>query len=508
MEGHNQFDIFDKSGFMPHGHCYLWEEDVLYMHVISDSFIALSYFLIPFALIYISSKRKDIRYGYMLVMFGLFIVMCGTTHVFGIITVWDPIYRLEAWIKAGTAAVSLITAVSLYPLLPKILKLPSPEQLKSKNEDLEKEVKLRKDAEMRERQSRKYIEYLMATSTSGIYAFDTEYKITEWNPALEQWRNVTKSEVINRNIFEAFPELHNSPFGKLIKEVLGGVSTTGVEVKSTFTEMWFDVSFVPVYDDHAEIIGGLAVLNDITARKMVEEELRQKNEELKASNKELQQFAYIASHDLKAPLRGISTLSQWLLEDYGEKLGEEGRSSLILLQERAKRMHRLIEGILQYSRIGRMRESIEETDVNVVLSELPKLLTIPKNIELIINKDLPVLEMEVTHINQIFLNLVGNAVKYNDKEKGEVRIKYSDLGDRHQFTVSDNGPGIDPKYHERIFEMFQTLQPDEDTESTGIGLTVVKKIVEFYGGEIIVDSEEEKGAAFIFTLPKKIPGRK
>jgi light-regulated signal transduction histidine kinase (bacteriophytochrome) len=220
-------------------------------------------------------------------------------------------------------------------------------------------------------------------------------------------------------------------------------------------------------------------------------------------NAELKDFAYVVSHDLKAPLRAVSKLAEWIATDYADAIDEEGKKLIDLLLGRVKRMHNLIEGILQYSRIGRMGLKATRVDLNTLVQEVIDLVAPPENInKILIEGRLPVVRGKLTRLKQIFQNLMDNAVKYMDKPGGEIRISCVDEGNHWKFSVMDNGPGIDEKYFNKIFKIFQTLAPRDQLESTGIGLTLVKKIVETSGGKIWVKSEIGKGSTFFFTLPK------
>ncbi len=231
--------------------------------------------------------------------------------------------------------------------------------------------------------------------------------------------------------------------------------------------------------------------------------LKTVNINLDAANKELESFAYVVSHDLKAPLRGVASLSNWLMADYADKLDDEGRQSLSLLVSRVTRMNNMIDGILHYSRVGRIKEELVEVDLKLMLDELIDMLTVPTHIEIKVETELPAIVCEKTRIFQVFQNLLSNAVKYMDKPKGEIRVGHVDEGDFYKFYVSDNGPGIEAQYFEKIFQIFQTLKPRDELESTGVGLTIAKKIVELQGGKIWVESKPGEGSAFWFTIAKK-----
>ncbi len=225
-------------------------------------------------------------------------------------------------------------------------------------------------------------------------------------------------------------------------------------------------------------------------------------QELKASNQELTDFAYVVSHDLKAPLRAIRTISDWLSVDYQDKLDEQGKENLLLLQNRVGRMQSLIDGVLQYSRVGRTEQSTEIIDLGQFVPEIVASLDAPEHISIQIANDLPTICANRIRITQVFQNLLGNAIKYMDKPQGTILVDCVHDEGYWQFSVSDNGPGIEERHFDQIFKLFQTLAPRENAESTGVGLTIVKKIIELYGGEIWVQSEVGKGSTFFFTLPQ------
>jgi len=231
----------------------------------------------------------------------------------------------------------------------------------------------------------------------------------------------------------------------------------------------------------------------------LEERVSERTEELEKSNAELEQFAYVASHDLKAPLRGVGNLANWIEEDVREGSFEKLSEYVMLMQRRVVFMEKLIDGLLEFSRVGRMHVEVEKVDIADIIAELRE--EYPE-IEIHFHRECdqcPIL-VNSLRISQIFFNLVNNAVKYNDKEKTIIHISCKAQEEYCQFTVADNGPGIEPKYHEKIFQIFQTLQSKDDTNGTGIGLALVKKIVEEYDGEISVESTEGKGTKFIFTI--------
>ena len=225
-------------------------------------------------------------------------------------------------------------------------------------------------------------------------------------------------------------------------------------------------------------------------------------QDLERSNQELQQFAYIISHDLKAPLRAIHSLVQWIAEDYADKFDEDGREQLDLLQGRVRRMDQLIEGVLHYSRIGRIREPLFPVNLNKLLPEIIDLLVPPAHIQVRVTSRLPVVVCEKVRMGQVFQNLISNAIKFMDKPQGEITITCTEDAQFYRFGIQDNGRGIEEKDHARVFQIFQTLHSGDEYGSTGIGLTLVKKIVALHGGTVSLTSQYGQGSLFEFTLPK------
>jgi len=225
--------------------------------------------------------------------------------------------------------------------------------------------------------------------------------------------------------------------------------------------------------------------------------LRETERDLLKSNEELSQFAYVASHDLKAPLRAVANLSTWIAEDIQE--GKDVSKSVTLIKNRIIRMENLINGLLEYSRIGRMHTEVELIDLQKLMKELEE----THSVKITIPKPLPVIEYNSLRIGQVFSNLVGNSIKHHhDINNIQISVLCEEKSHEYILSVVDNGPGIAPQYHQKIFEIFQTLRPKDEVESTGIGLSLVKKIIEDNDGKIWVESQEGFGSKFSFTIPK------
>jgi signal transduction histidine kinase len=264
---------------------------------------------------------------------------------------------------------------------------------------------------------------------------------------------------------------------------------------------------VPVRGDDGRVREWVGVHADITAEAAARAQREALIAALERSNRDLDQFAYVASHDLKAPLRGISNLSTWIEEDLDAVMTPETREQMALLRGRVQRMEALIDGVLQYARAGRARAAPERVDVGALVREAAELLAPPAGARVEVADDLPPVVAERVPLQQVFLNLVGNALKYAGRPDAVVRVGWRAARPGWpEFWVADNGPGIAPEYHERVFGIFQTLQSRDRVEGTGIGLSVVKKIVEGQGGRVWVESAAGAGATFRFTWPSAPAG--
>ncbi len=271
------------------------------------------------------------------------------------------------------------------------------------------------------------------------------------------------------------------------------------------------------YDAEGKAVRMIGMAQDISERKQYESMLQQRSQELesmnnslfKAStllaerNQELDRFVHIVSHDLKAPLRGIANLAGWLEDDLSEQLPEENRSQLQLMRQRVDRMDSLINGLLEYARVGRTNVVTEVIDVPELLAEILDSLAIPSTFTVETECQVSTLVARRILLSQVLMNLISNALKYHHRLDGILCVGVRDLGKHYEFWVQDNGPGIPAEAHTRIFEIFQTLKPSSSTESTGIGLSIVKKIVEVEGGTIHLESAVGVGSTFRFTWPKQ-----
>jgi len=348
--------------------------------------------------------------------------------------------------------------------------------------DITKVVELEK----RIKEERDNLNLIFESMVDGIYIVSKDYEIEFMNKVLidvvgDQTGDICYKVFHNRE--EPCPQC-KSP------EVMNG-KTVRWEWYSLRMNKTYDLVETPLTNIDGTI-SKLMIFRDITDRKRLEEERicagerqLQLLDELEKANTELKDFAYIVSHDLKAPLRAITSLATWISTDYGDMLDEEGKEQLDLLLNRVKQMHNLIESILQYSRIGRMKEKKEELDLNTLVSDVIKMIDPPEDLVITVEDKLPTILCERTLMEHVFQNLLSNAVQYMDTPKGKITIGCREETGYWKFYVADNGPGIEARYYDKIFQIFQTLKPRDEVESTGVGLSIVKIIVEMKGGDIL-----------------------
>ena len=275
-----------------------------------------------------------------------------------------------------------------------------------------------------------------------------------------------------------------------------------LKYKKNGKTFWSQITMTPITSDENNSQQFIFIESDITPRKIAEERMQQYNINLEKTNKELDKFAYVVSHDLKAPLRAIGNLTGWIEEDMADRLPEDIRGHFNIIKGRVVRMEGLINGILDYTKAAKNEGELQKFKSDDLLRESIDLIGVPDNAVVHVRDQMPEMQAEKVKLQQIFMNLIHNAVKYNDKEDIQVDIGCEDLGAEYKFYVKDNGPGMDSKYHDKIFVIFQTLNARDEVEARGVGLAIVKKIIEEEGGRIWVESEKGKGATFCFTWPK------
>jgi PAS domain S-box-containing protein len=342
----------------------------------------------------------------------------------------------------------------------------------------------------------------------GVIIANPEGKINFVNPAfLNIFRYKDQNEVIGKNAAELFASNKVRKFADLtavIDKVKGDREEFNVhrEDGSVFS---VEVSCSNVTDKAGNIIGRMAFFVDVSERNEIKKKLKRTVAELKRSNTDLQQFAYVASHDLQEPLRMVASYTQLLEKRYKDKLDTDAKEFIQFAVDGALRMQKLINDLLSYSLVSTRQKPVKPTDCNSVLGQVIANLsvTIEQNNDIITNDDLPTVMADESQMQELFKNLVGNAIKFRSEHAPRVHVSAKQDRNKWIFSVQDNGLGIDLQYKDKIFLIFQRLHSKEEYPGTGIGLAICKRIVERHGGKIWVDSDVGKGSTFYFTLPVK-----
>ena len=367
-----------------------------------------------------------------------------------------------------------------------------------------RDITERREMEEALRKSEQHYSALVGSMTDAVFRFKGKW-ITWCNDRVEKMYGYTREELTGKEASFLLPE------GESLQEFMVKVSAALAEPGHFHSSgrvrkkngSLMDVEYIVSKIKGGETVELVAVSRDITERVKVEEKLKQTMAELSRSNTELEQFAYVASHDLQEPLRMVASYTQLLGRRYKDKIGADADEFIGYIVDGATRMQQLINDLLSYSRVGTRGKPFETTECEVILEKalLNLKTTIEENHAVVTHDVLPALMADSSQLVQLFQNLVGNAIKFHGDERPEVHIGAERNGTQWIFSVRDNGIGIDPKYFERIFVIFQRLHARAEYPGTGIGLAICKKIVERHKGRIWVESQPGKGSTFNFTIP-------
>lgn len=564
--------LLSHDRYIPHGHCYLWQPSLVWLHLLTDALIALAYFSIPLMLIYfVKEKKENTPFPNIFILFSLFIICCGFTHTMGVITLWYPVYWLSGLVKAITALVSLLTAFELFPVIPVALALPSPEKLRKINITLEEEINKKNIAQEQLLFLNQNLENIVQKRTAEIaevnkllqkkinfkqlisnianlfininytnfsdnftdvirdicltfqldggslvflnenYDFPSQYfypETTQVNHLVEDipslFTKIKDLELIKQNnIEESFSQDFFIVQNK-IKSLLASPIHSHGELKAVLI-LWHQeviTDWDSVEENSLNLISNIIVnaLDNYSLNRALEA----RNQELKRSNEELEQFAHVASHDLQEPLRTIASFSDLLVAEYQDVLDQEGREYLEFIFSASSQMKLLIQDLLSLSRVQQKPCLFTLVNVNELVQNVLDLLSVKVREKgaVIICDSLPIVAGDQIQLLQLWQNLLNNALKFGDKSSLLIKITVESREDHWLFSVSDNGIGIAPEYQEKIFVIFQRLNSRHEYDGTGIGLTLCRKILTRHGGKIWVQSELGEGSTFFFTIPK------
>lgn len=340
----------------------------------------------------------------------------------------------------------------------------------------------------------------------AIITLDVDGNIVNWNKGAEHIKGYTAKEIVGKNFrifYTAAARADNTPEKILAAAARNGrVQHDDYRVRKDGTLFWGSVTMTALHNNEGEVTGFIKITRDLTQRKLMEDQTFQYLSKLEMENRELEQFTYIASHDLQEPLRSISTLVELVASEYAGKLDENADSYLRFIRESSNRMSDLIKALLDYSRIGKVKVK-EAVDCNqVILNVVDDLrAAIQESKAQVIMENLPVVQAYPIELKLLFQNLLSNAIKFRQKDKSPViRITCVKKEHEYEFTFADNGIGIAPRHQEKVFEIFQRLHNKLQFEGTGIGLAHCKKIVTLHGGRIWLSSIPGEGSQFYFTI--------
>lgn len=495
------------AGFMPHGMCYAWRADILWLHVGSDALIAAAYLSIPFALMTFVRRRQDLEFRWVFHLFAAFILWCALTHAMNVWVIWQPDYGAQGLIKLATAAVSLATAVVLWPLIPQALAVPGPAQLKRANIELEEardrleERVAQRTAELSE--ARERLRLVIDASPSGMLLVDEQGNIEIANGAIESLFGYSREALLGERVELLVPDgvrsLHRQYRDDYLRAPRARPMAEDADLfarRRDGTTFPVEIGLSPLSMDGKFHV--LASVMDITHRKRTEQALRQ-------SNEDLEQFAYAASHDLQEPLRAVSGCLKMLKEHLGDELDAEADELMTHAVDGAERMRVLIDDLLAYSRIDRRGGRFEAVALSAAVGDALSQLEVAvaeSDARVDIADDLPVVRGDRTQLTLLLQNLMNNAIKYCSAERSPLVRVDARRGDGQWIvSVSDNGIGIAAEHRERVFQIFKRLHTRRQYQGTGIGLAICARIVKRHGGTLWLESEPGEGSIFHFSIP-------
>ena len=509
----------DHSAFMPHGICYLWKPELVWLHAVSDAVIALAYYAIPPALIYLVYRaRREARalgmpgparglpYEWVYLAFGLFIVACGTTHVMGVINVWHPSYWLSGGVKVVTALASVATAIALPPLMPRA-------------------IALFREARISELQHAQLAQLaaIVEHSDDAIFTETLDGVVSSWNAGAARLYGYPAERMVGARLVDTIAPGRHQEIGVLLSRVAKGESVTHYETRRTTAdgrEIDISLTMSPVRNALGDVVAASAIARDITDRRRAEQRnlelaraqlAREEAEKLAADLSELSdaksEFLAVMSHELRTPLNAVVGYVDVLDTGVHGPLTERQRDDLKRINRSVEHLRGLIDQILRFTRLEAGLDDAEAIDFDLahVVEEAVQIVEPAAEA-----RALPVereaepgitLRGDPVYVRQILVNLLSNAIKFT--QQGSVRVTAAREGGRIRIVVADTGIGISAEYLPRVFDPFWQVDRGRArrTEGIGLGLTVAQRLAREMGGDIEVESVHGQGSTFTVTLP-------
>jgi signal transduction histidine kinase len=432
--------LVQTGTFLPQGLAYQWQPGVLWLNVATDALIAAAQLAVGIGVVWFARRRPDIAFRPIFPIFAMFMVLCALAHLVAVVTVWVPVYWVQGGTKLLAATASIASAVMLIPLIPQALALPSARALQTVNAELEREITLRVNAELDLRAAYQELEQRVTQRTQ---------ELSDANERLTQ-------EIQERRRTEQALRYSETLLRRL-------------------------------HDD-------------------LEDHIAERTSELTRTIAELESFSYSISHDLRAPLRAINGFAAILREEHGASLDDDGQLLLDRIARNASKMAQLIDGLLDFSRLARSESIAADVDMTgLARSVAGELLQEARNadIELTVH-ELPAVRGDEAMLRQVWVNLLSNALKFSGRQpKPTIEVAAERGEEEIVYRVQDNGVGFDMAYAEKLFGVFNRLHSADEFPGVGVGLAIVRRIVQRHGGRVWAESPKDGGSTFYFALPLK-----
>ena len=523
-------DLLFPERFIPHGHCYLWQTNLVGLHILSDALIAIAYYSIPIGLLYFLQKREDVPFRGIFVLFGMFIIACGTTHLMSIWTLWYPAYWISGLIKAATAIISCYTALSLVPLLPQALSLPSPGQLEAINRNLQEQIANTKQAQIALQESERKFRVIFDQTFQFMGLLQPNGTLIEINQTALTFAKCQLKDVLNKPFWETPWWNFSTATQERLKAAIAQAATGKfiryeVEMRGASEEVaTFDFSLKPLNNEEGQVVMLIPEGRDISATKRTEE-LQKAKEVADTANRAKSEFLANMSHEIRTPMNAILGFTQLMLRD--STFPQEYRNNLEIIHRSSEHLLTLINQILDISKIEAGCTTLHKTafDLYCLLEDVEAMLQIQakdKGLQLLFDypNHLPqYVQTDEVKLRQVLINLLSNALKFTEEGGVSVRISCLEEGKAENgqgssfrlkdnqevinihFEIEDTGAGIAPEELGTLFDIFsQTQTGKQSKQGTGLGLPISRKFVQLMGGDITVTSQVNQGTVFKFDI--------